>query len=50
MVPFEMSNERAHDLVQLCTEMIRKGEDFPTVWAAVLKRHPLVDGIPESKL
>jgi hypothetical protein len=30
--------------------MIRKGEDFPTVWAAVLKRHPLVDGIPESKL
>jgi hypothetical protein len=30
--------------------MVRMGEDFPTVWATVLKSHALVDGIPESKL
>jgi hypothetical protein len=45
-----MSNERAHDLVALCTELVRKGEDFPTVWATVLKSHALVTGIPQSKL
>lgn len=47
---YAMSNERARDLVALCTEPVRKGEDFPTVWATVLKSHPLVDGLPESKL
>lgn len=45
-----MSNERARDLAVLCTELVRKGEDFPTVWATVLKGHALVNGIPESKL
>jgi hypothetical protein len=30
--------------------LVRKGEDFPTVWAAMLKGHALVNGIPESKL
>jgi hypothetical protein len=45
-----MSKERARDLVALCTELVRKGEDFPTVWATVLKSHPLVNGVPESKL
>jgi hypothetical protein len=45
-----MSKERAHDLAQFCTEMVRQGEDFPTVWASVLKSHALVNGLPESKL
>ncbi len=43
-----MSRERAHDLAQLCTELVRKGNDFPNVWLTLLKRHPLVDGIPQS--
>lgn len=42
--------ERAHELAELCTELVRKGNDFPTVWTTVLKSHALVNGIPESKL
>ena len=45
-----MSGERAQDLARLCTEMVRKGEDFPTVWSTVLKGNALVDGVPRSKL
>jgi len=30
--------------------MVRKGEDFPTVWSTVLKGNALVDGIPQSTL
>ena len=30
-----MANERARDLAALCRELVRKGEDFPTVWANV---------------
>jgi len=45
-----MSKERAHDLAQLSTELVRKGNDFPTVWKTVLKGNALVDGIPQSKL
>jgi hypothetical protein len=45
-----MSNERAHDLAKRCTELVRGGNDFPDIWATMLKRHPLVDGIPQSKL
>jgi hypothetical protein len=45
-----MSRERLNDLAQLCTDLIRKGNDFPTVWSTVLKGHALVDGIPESKV
>jgi hypothetical protein len=44
-----MSRERAQTLAEWCTELVRKGNDFPTVWATVLKRHPLVNGIPESR-
>jgi hypothetical protein len=29
-------------------ELARKGNDFPTIWTAVLKADPLVDGFPES--
>ncbi len=45
-----MSNERARDLAALCSELVRKGEDFPSVWATMLKGHALVNGIPKSKL
>ena len=45
-----MLNERAQDLAAFCTALVRKGEDFPTVWATVLKGNPLVDDIPKSKL
>ena len=45
-----MVGERARDLAQLCTELMRKGNDFPTVWNTVLKGNGLVDGIPQSKL
>jgi hypothetical protein len=47
-----MSKERAIDLARKCTELVRQGKDFPTVWGAALKSHPLVNGIParESKV
>jgi hypothetical protein len=45
-----MSKERAQDLADFCTELVRKGNDFPTVWTTMLKNHPLVNGIPASKL
>jgi hypothetical protein len=45
-----MSGERAHDLARWCTELVRKGNDFSTVWSTVLTRNPLVDGIPQTKL
>jgi hypothetical protein len=47
---FAMSKERANDLARLCTDVVRKGEDFPTVWQTLLKSHPLVEGIPRQKL
>jgi hypothetical protein len=45
-----MANERAQDFAELCTDMVRKGTDFPSLWATVLKNHPLVNGIPASRL
>ena len=45
-----MSKERAGDLARQCTELIRKGTDFPTVWSTLLKRHILVEGVPREKL
>ncbi len=42
-----MVNERA---CVFCTELVRKGEDFLTVWTSVLNSHALVNGLPESKL
>jgi len=44
-----MAEGRARDLAVMCTELMRKGNDFPTVWATVLKGNALVDGIPQSK-
>ena len=45
-----MSKELAHDLAALCTQLVRKGNDFPTVWNTLLKSHKLVAGLPQSKL
>ena len=44
-----MSNERASDLARHCTELVRKGNDFTTVWSTLLKGHTLVEGIPREK-
>ena len=46
----KMSNERASDLARQCTVLVRKGNDFPTVWSTLLKRHALVDGVPRQRL
>jgi len=43
-----MSFERSRDLAQHCIELARNGNDFPTVWSTVLKRHALVEGIPHQ--
>ena len=45
-----MSKERASDLARQCTELVRKGNDFTTIWATLLRRHLLVDGIPRERL
>jgi hypothetical protein len=45
-----MSRERSKDLAQLCTELVHKGTDFPTVWNTVLKVNALIDGPPHSKI
>jgi hypothetical protein len=44
-----MSNETANDLAPACTELARKGKSFLTIWAAKLKRHALVEGIPRQR-
>ncbi len=45
-----MSKERASDLARQCTELVRKGKDFPAVWSTLLKSHILVEGIPRQRL
>ena len=42
--------ERAEDLARVCTDAVRRGEDFPTVWHALLKSHPLIDGLPRQRM
>jgi hypothetical protein len=44
-----MSKERASDLARHCTELVRKGNDFTTVWATLLKGYTLVEGILREK-
>ena len=44
-----MGNDRATDLANHCTELLRKGKSFSTVWHTVLKRHTLIDGIPSER-
>ena len=45
-----MSTERARDLARHCTELVRKGNDFPTVWSTLLKTHALVEGTAQQRL
>jgi hypothetical protein len=45
-----MAKERTRDLARQCTELARGGNNFPDIWTTMLKRHPLVDGIPQSKI
>ena len=45
-----MSKERATDLARQCTELVRRGNDFPTVWFILLESHVLVNGIPRQRL
>lgn len=45
-----MSKERASDLARQCTELLRKGNDFLTVWSTLLKSHTLVEGLPRQRL
>ena len=45
-----MTQERAHGLASSARNWVRGGNDFPDIWITMLKRHPLVDGIPQSKM
>jgi hypothetical protein len=36
----------SEDLLRACEAAHSAGSDFPTVWNALLKRHPLVIGLP----
>ena len=45
-----MPTERANDLAHQCTELVRRGTDFSTVWSALLKNHTLVERIPAPGL
>jgi hypothetical protein len=45
-----VAKERTNNLVQLCNELVRKGNDFPTVWNTLLKANDVVVGIPQSRL
>jgi hypothetical protein len=45
-----VSNERAYDLARYCTLLVRKGNDFPTIWSTFLKTHSLVEGNPRQPL
>ncbi len=45
-----MSKERASDLARHCTELVRRGKDFPQVWSTLLKTHLLVEGTPRERL
>jgi hypothetical protein len=45
-----MSKERPTDLARQCTELVRKGKDFPIIWSTLLKTHALVEGIPRQRL
>ncbi len=42
--------EKPRDLARNCTELVRGGNDFPTIWTSWLKGHPLVVGIPHQRM
>jgi hypothetical protein len=41
--------QEAAELARTCTEAVRKGTSFPMVWYRLIKRHPLVEGIPRQR-
>ena len=43
-------SEKPADLARNCTELVRGGNDFPTIWKSRLSSHPLVIGIPHQRL
>jgi len=45
-----MSQQQASDLARSCTDAIRKGINFPSVWYRLIKGHPLVEGIPRERI
>jgi hypothetical protein len=47
---FYMAQQEANDLARTCTEAVRKGTNFPSVWYRLIKRHPLVEGIPRQRI
>lgn len=42
----QMDDASALNLLSECEEARAAGRDFPTIWNTLLKRHPLVRGIP----
>lgn len=44
--PPPMNDVSALELLRQCEEAHAAGRDFPTIWNTLLKRHPLVPGIP----
>ena len=45
-----MSASTARDLIRECEDASRSGADFPTIWHTIIKRHPLVRGVPIQRL
>ena len=45
-----MSQERVDELARVCTDAVPRGNDFPTIWNTLLKKHPLVEVIPQQRL
>lgn len=43
-------SETASDLLKRCIEARERGASFPDVWNTVLKRHPLVAGMPVQRM
>lgn len=42
--------EKSLDLARRCTDLLRGGNDFPTIWKTCLSLHPLVVGLPHQRL
>ena len=38
--------DSANELLLACNSARLSGSDFPTIWQEILKRHPLVTGMP----
>ena len=45
-----MSTSTARDLIRCCEDASREGADFPAIWHTIIKRHPMVRGVPIQRL